>query len=217
MKKIAKVMAVMLCMALLVCGGIFGTLAYLTSQTPTLTNRFTVGNVSISLSECLVDGNGKKLGESRIQTTQEYKLVPGGVYDKDPTIHVNYGSEKCFLYARINNEIGADKADETKESTVQQLTRFGWVKLDVDTGKTTETIWYYEEYGEAGKDYILFEKIYIDPSLTDMSELDGKKIEITAYAVQTEGFVTAENTHAQNALAAWNSTFGAPATPGTGA
>lgn len=223
MKKFAKVMAVLMCAALLVCGSIFGTLAYLTSQTPTLTNTFTVGSVSISLSECLVDNTGKKVtgtGAGRVSTTQEYKLVPGGEYDKDPTIHVNYGSEKCYLYARINNEIGAGNADPTKDSTVDQLAANGWTKL-VDV-TSTESIWYYsgksatltptlaaDQYdsegylglGEHGKDYVLFTKIYINPAITDMTGLSGKKIEITAYAVQQEGFANAE--------AAWNATFGA--------
>ena len=98
MKKAKKIAALLLCAILLVGASVAGTVAYLTSQDEVV-NNFTVGQVKISLDEAKVDANGDALTDDaaeRVQTN-DYKLLPGHAYDKDPTVHVTQGSEDCYV------------------------------------------------------------------------------------------------------------------------
>lgn len=95
MKK-TKAILMALCAVLLVAASVMGTLAYLTS-TDTVTNTFTVGKVAIKLDEAKVDVNGTPVaGAARVQSN-DYKLMPGHEYVKDPTVHVKADSEPSYI------------------------------------------------------------------------------------------------------------------------
>ena len=97
MKKATKVLALLLCAALLVGASIMGTLAYLTSA-KTVENTFTVGNVEIKLDEAKVDDDGKAITpEVRHAEGNAYHLLPNLSYDKDPTVWVREGSERAYI------------------------------------------------------------------------------------------------------------------------
>lgn len=92
-KKLVVITSIVAILALAV-GGI---LAYLTS-TASVTNTFTVGDVEITLDEAVVDENGKALADgSRTDEGNEYHLIPGLEYDKDPTVTVAAGSEESYV------------------------------------------------------------------------------------------------------------------------
>ena len=105
--KMKKALALLLCAVLLVAGSVMGTLAYLTSQDEAV-NNFTVGHVKISLDEADVNKAGEKLNVTgkvaqegdqladRVQTN-DYHLLPGHYYAKDPQVHVTKGSEDCYV------------------------------------------------------------------------------------------------------------------------
>ena len=108
-KKAKKVVALLLCAVLLVVGSVTGTMAYLTSKA-TVTNTFTVGKVAITLDEAKVNAYGEPvdasdnvviLADAPRVAANEYKLVPGHTYVKDPVIHVAAGSEACYLFVKI--------------------------------------------------------------------------------------------------------------------
>ena len=107
-----KITAVLLAVLLLIGGTIGGTLAWLSATSETVTNTFTVGNITIELKE-------HKL-ESGVLTTEEvtenntYKIVPGGTQPKDPFVRVKSGSEKCYVYVLVTNNlvIGTDTVAE---------------------------------------------------------------------------------------------------------
>ena len=61
------------------------TLAYLTSE-DAVVNTLTVGKVKIVLDEAKVDGNGRKIEDRERVKGNEYHLIPGVTYDKDPTL-----------------------------------------------------------------------------------------------------------------------------------
>ena len=61
MKKTKKVLILGLCAVLLVAASVLGTMAYLT-DTKSVTNTFTVGNVAITLDEAKVKTDGTKDG-----------------------------------------------------------------------------------------------------------------------------------------------------------
>ena len=101
-RKLRKVLLVTCCALALVAISVGATLAYLTDSEG-VTNVFTVGHVDIKLDEAKVDANGKEItgaGAERVQSNS-YHLLPGMVYDKDPTITIEKGSEAAYVVAKI--------------------------------------------------------------------------------------------------------------------
>ena len=84
MKKTKKALLLSLCAVMLVTASVLGTMAYLTS-TDEVVNTFTVGNVAITLDETDVDNSTP--GENDRDQANEYKLMPGKEYVKDPNQH----------------------------------------------------------------------------------------------------------------------------------
>lgn len=81
----------------------FGTMAYMTDRDQ-VTNTFTVGNIDIIVDEKNVDLDVGPDGVTVPERDQanDYKLLPGMVYDKDPTITVLKGSEECYVRFRLS-------------------------------------------------------------------------------------------------------------------
>lgn len=101
MQKRSKALLLVMCAIVLVVGSVFGTIAYLTDA-EAVTNTFSVGSVGLKLDEAKVDEMGKPDGTTRWQPTtedpaQEYHLLPGHSYTKDPTVTVDAGSEESYI------------------------------------------------------------------------------------------------------------------------
>lgn len=105
MKK--KIVSLCLCVALLAVAVIGGTLAYFTDVTDDVKNTFTMGKVKITLDEAEValgdDGNYDPK-DNRVQKNDytDSNIVPGKVFPKDPTIHVEKDSEESYLYLDLS-------------------------------------------------------------------------------------------------------------------
>ena len=192
MKK--KIVSVCLVVCLLATAIIGTTLAYFTDDA-TVTNTFTVGEVTITMDETDVNIYGEKDGDTRV-TANEYKLIPGRSYTKDPTIHVGADSEDCYLFVTIDNGISG---------VIKALDLDGWTYV-------AEGNYYY--YGE-GKGTVMSEngEAVVFNGFTVLTTVDadalqavaGETIVVNAYAVQADGF--------DSATAAWNATFGTPVEP----
>lgn len=100
MKKKGKALLLCTGAVALVAGSVLGTIAFLT-DTEEAINTFTVGNVSISIAESKVDENGVPEGEETTDAN-EYRLVPGVTYTKDPTVTVDKGSEESYVRMILN-------------------------------------------------------------------------------------------------------------------
>ncbi|MDO5033716.1 MAG: SipW-dependent-type signal peptide-containing protein [Eubacteriales bacterium] len=191
MKKTSKVLLLTFCAVLLVVGSILGTLAYLTSQDEVI-NTFTVGNVAITLDEKDVDNSTENAERDK---ENAYKLIPGHTYVKDPTIHVDANSEDCYLFVKVENEISdieptADGADADKRIDKQMATN-GWTAVESTVNVyvyTKSTASPYKVRGNA--DIIVFEKFTIDNGVKNntLANFSEKKITVTAYAIQADGF-----------------------------
>ena len=83
-----KVFAMLLALALVIGCGIGGTIAWLMSNTGTITNTFTSSDLTITLTESKPDN-------------QTAKMVPGAVIAKDPTVTVKGSSEDCYVFVKI--------------------------------------------------------------------------------------------------------------------
>lgn len=198
--KAKKVLALVLCAALLVAGSVAATLAYLTSTTGVVTNTFTTGNVAITLDESVADVYGVK-GNGTTTTGNEYKLIPGHTYVKDPTVHVQAGSEDCYLFVKVVNGISDIEADTT---IAAQMAENGWTAVTNENG-----VYAYESKVSAGTDVKVFESFTVagDAVLTNQ---DGTAkysantpITVQAYAVQADGFTDALDAWSDAALADW--------------
>lgn len=183
MKNAKKLILLALCAVLLVGASVMGTLAYLTSQTETITNTMTVGQVKITMDEAPVDVYGVVQAGNRVTTGNTYKLIPGHEYVKDPVIHVGSESEDCWLFVKIENGIvDIEKAGKT---IAEQLATNGWTQID-----TANNVWAYGTKAEADDEVKTFEYFTIDGE-KDIASYADKTIAITAYAVQADGFDTA--------------------------
>ena len=191
-KKLLKAVALVGCAVLLVAGSVAGTLAYLTSKTGPVTNTFTVGNVTITLDETKVDLYGATDAATARVTANDYKLIPGHEYVKDPTIHVAQGSEPCYLFVKITDELSAIQDTKT---IVEQLTANQWTQI-ADTN-----VWYHNvviDASQTAQDVPVFKSLKIKAD-AQVSNYANKTVSVIAYAVQKDGF--------DNALAAWSNTF----------
>ena len=188
MKKMFKVMLLVLCAALLVAGSVLGTLAYL-KDTKSVTNTFTVGKVEITLDEAKTDEYGVENISANRVTTNSYKLIPGHTYTKDPIVTVVAKSEKCYLYVKVNNGIAGIEANENGNDTIEeQILANDWVKL-----AGVNNVYYKVIDASASESNIpcpVFGEFTI-ASDANVANYGSAKIEITAYAIQADGFDTA--------------------------
>ena len=200
MKKTKKILALALAAVMLVCTTVAATVAYLTSQTEVVNNTFTVGSVTITLDEADVNEYGELLNTNdevyedgdtladRV-TDNEYKLIPGHNYVKDPTVHVEEGSEQVWLFVKVENGIEGIEAETTIED---QIADNGWLELEVE-GAKVPYVYYYNGIVDAREDAVdkvVFEEFTLLDD-ADVEDFEDAEITIIAYAVQADGFATA--------------------------
>lgn len=176
-----KTLTIILAFALVIAMSVAGTVAYLTSR-DSVTNTFTVGKVAITLDEAKVDANGAVTSAERVKANS-YKLIPGHAYTKDPIIHVDANSEKCWLFVKVENGISA--IEDSENTIAAQLTANGWSAV---TG--ADGVYAYKQSVASGTDVPVFGsfKIAGDAAVADYANA---KVVVTAYAVQADGFDTA--------------------------
>ena len=110
MNKMKKALLTVVCASCLVVVTIFGTLAYLTDKDSNV-NTFTVGKVDILLDELDVDNDEDTSdittgtsGNGQRDKANEYHLIPGQTYTKDPTVTVKADSESSYIYMIVTVE-----------------------------------------------------------------------------------------------------------------
>lgn len=207
-KKLRRILLTVCSAALLVCVTVGATVAYLTS-TDTVTNTFTVGQVKISLDEALVGTDGKAItgaGAKRVQANS-YKLMPGGEYDKDPTIHIENSSEEAYLRVKVavtnTAKVDAlfqkyDYAEQGITAILEGLDLTKWnITSTVENDVRTYVLTLKANDGKiSGKtdDIVLFTGVNVPEEFTndDILELNNTKITITADAIQADGFADAD-------------------------
>lgn len=191
---------------------VLGTFAYLT-DTDSAVNTFTIGQVDIVLDEADVDENGKLILDDegnpvdRVKEN-EYHLIPGQTYIKDPTITVKANSEESYIRMMITinclKELDAIFAPEGADLTAV----FGgydpeiWIYAGEVRDADANTITYefrYKEVVEGGEEDVVLEPLFV--TFTLPGEITGEELKtiqdltITVYghAIQAAGF-TEEDT-----------------------
>jgi len=220
MKTKYKALLLSFCAVLLVCASVLGTMAFLTS-TDAVENTFTVGKIKITLDETKVNADGTKDTTTTNPVKENtYHLLPGHTYIKDPTVHVEKGSENAWLFVKVESGITPYEAATVKDgyqSIAKQLEDNGWTVLDA----TNHPNVYYKKHTKdttQDVDHDVFEEFKIADNANEVSGWDNikpesTKINVTAYAVQMDGFNDVNSDDLANAKAAWEATFGATSTP----
>lgn len=94
-----KIVAIVLAMVLVAVAAVGATMAYLT-DTKSVNNTFTMGNVKIKLDETNInDPKGDRV------TANTYDIYPGAVVTKDPIVH-NVGKNDAYIRAVVTIENG---------------------------------------------------------------------------------------------------------------
>ena len=179
-----KTLTVLLALVLVVVISVAGTMAYLTDSA-TVNNTFTVGNVTITMDETDVDNS---TADKERDTANAYKLIPGVTYTKDPIIHVDPLSEDCYLFVKVVN--GIKNYEATGDTTIAaQMAATGWKVVDENKGiyvyaKTTGA----KDVVAAGSNVPVFANFTIADNAQLPANGTGLDVVVTAYAVQAEGF-----------------------------
>lgn len=186
MKK--KSLALVLALALMVVGAVGGTLAWLTAKSDVVTNTFTTSNITVKLEE--------KKG-TPVTNGREFKMVPGCTIEKDPKATVVTGSEKCYLFVKLEKSgnydtyLTCDMAD-------------GWTPVPNETNVYYRVVDGIENqigtpYSVLANDQVTVKGTVTKDDMEDLNEQGAAKptLTITAYASQlfknnTDKFTPAE-------------------------
>ena len=180
--KLKKAMLAFVCALALVVGSVMGTMAYLTSTTGTVTNTFTVGKVEITMDEAPVNEYGVEEEGDRVQGN-EYKLIPGHTYVKDPTVYVDSESEEAYLFVKIVN--GIEEIEAAGNTTIANQMAGNWTLVDEENG-----IYRYNSTVVAGNEIEVFGTFTLAEN-ADVTDYANATITIKACAVQADGMTAA--------------------------
>lgn len=153
-----------------------GTVAWLTSQTQTITNKFTTSDINVTLAET---------------TGAEYQMIPGWFIEKDPVATVVKDSVDCFLFVELEK---SEDFDTYMEYTLAN----GWTVVpgttdvfyrevaasDVDQPFDVLKVLKTETKDDKTIEYTV--KVKDGVTKAQMEALKGKEptLEVTAYASQ---------------------------------
>lgn len=226
MKK--KSIIMLLCALVVMSSVAFGTIAYLTDR-ESVTNTFTMGDVDIIVDETEID---EETGEpvpsdpedddpedddddyKRTEEGNEYDIVPGGEYIKDPTLTVKEGSKESYVRMvvtitkadeldKIFEELAIMYPDTFDGAFLPETCVTGWNPNNwpcYSMTKDTENNAYVLEFrypnvvkgldGEDVKLPALFETIKVPAEITtaQMQTINGLTIDVEGHAMQVTGF-----------------------------
>lgn len=180
-----KILIITLAAAVLVVAAVGGTLAYLTANAM-VENTFTVGHITMTLLEAPVDTDGKATTGARIATGNSYKIIPGAEFDKDPQVTIKAGSEPCYVFVKIDNEINNEL---TGAATLNISSDWTLISGSTDVYQYTGTSDNIVDALTADRALTkVFTTITISGSVvnsTNITNLADKEIIVTAYAHQS--------------------------------
>ena len=198
MKTARKALLIVLCAILLIVASVMGTLAYLTDTADKVTNTFTVGNVSFAetpIDEAVASEYGVADVTARTAEGNEYKLIPGHNYAKDPVIYMSATTEDAWLFVKIHNGIAPiEAADNTINA---QMLDNGWEVIDATNGIYGKT-----DSVTKDQEIATFTEFTIDTQ-ANVAAYDDAVIAIEAYAVQKDGLASVSAAWEAAPLSAW--------------
>ena len=235
-KRWFRALTLVLAAVLIVGGVVSGTVAWLIAETEPVVNTFSYGDIDLKLDETKTDKDGNPIDENGnpivdqdgdgfpentpTKTTEgnEYAMIPGEEYLKDPTVTVLAGNEACWLFVKLDEIDGSiTNADGSVTSTgafgdyLTYTIGSGWTQLYEDgffnqDEHKVEGV-YYRFVGEdtdnveVAYPVLMDNKICVKGEVTkemlnaldnngqeDKTKVTYPRLSITAYAVQYRGF-----------------------------
>ena len=203
-----RFVAILLCVTLVALAAIGATFAYLT-DTKTVNNTFTMGNVAIKLDETNVnDPTGDRV------TSNAYSVYPGAVVTKDPIVH-NTGKNAAYIRATVNVSnwmnlcaayypdfkytFGQEGYKAALNLLVGELGE-GWSVVGVTAGDTftigqfdAKFILKYDGKLAAGADTTaMFQTVTIPAGIDNANTESFSGVKVVAQSIQADGFDTWE-------------------------
>lgn len=183
-----KTVALLLALVLVVGGVIGGTLAWLTATTAPVQNTFTTSDIDITLTETGATNNANS-----------YKMVPGNTIAKDPKVTVVAGSEKCYLFVKLEKSSNFDSF-LTYEMATEATGATGWTALDGVTGvyyRVVDASTTDQEFGVLKDNQVSVKDTVTKAAMNGLTTDTYPTLTVTAYASQymknnTESFTAAE-------------------------
>lgn len=207
-----RFVAILLCMTLVALAAIGATFAYLT-DTKTVNNTFTMGNVAIKLDETNVnDPEGARV------VSNEYNVYPGAVVTKDPIVH-NTGKNGAYVRAVVtiensmnwlgfyNDNAGTAPQEAAFNAMINNTLGEGWELVDIAYGMSDPnhptsdfiaTLKYTKVLNAKEDTTAMFSQIAFPTKLTGKDvttriDQNGEfGINVVAQAIQADGFDTWE-------------------------
>jgi len=180
----AKIVALSLTVALLLCGIIGGTIAWLVADTDPVVNTFTYGDINITLEETDTNKDG-----DNDPNTNNYPMLPGNPIVKDPKITVLAESENAWLFVKLEKSANFD-------SFMTFEVAEGWTALDGVDGVYYRTV----EKSDVNvefypiKDNTVNVKGEVTKEMLNNLDANGASdyptLTVTAYAVQRDRNIT---------------------------
>lgn len=199
-----RFVAILLCVTLVALAAIGATFAYLT-DTKTVDNTFTMGNVAIKLDETNVnDPTGDRV------TSNTYNVYPGAVVTKDPIVH-NTGKNAAYIRATVNVSnwmnlcaayypdfkytFGQEGYKAALNLLVGELGE-GWSVVGVEAGDTftigqfdAKFILKYDGKLASGENTTaMFQTVTIPTGIDNVNTDSFKEVKVVAQAIQADGF-----------------------------
>ncbi len=160
-----------------------GTLAFIQAGTKRATNTFTVGDISITLTETDTGLDG----DDDVNTNQ-YQMGVGAVIAKDPCVTVDAMSMDCWLFVTVQQS-------ENFDNFMEYAIADGWTPVgqegnllvrEVDQDEEAQSFFILKDNQVTMKETVTL------ADLAALTEADYPTLTFTAYAVQREGVETAE-------------------------
>lgn len=192
MRKHTKIVLSVLCAGMITAASVMGTLAYLTSR-QSVTNTFTVAGIQMAMDETDVDGSNTMSGYPAGMETHagrdmanSYMLVPQQSYTKDPLVYVD-SSVPCYVFVKVDNGLKNIIDGETIEA---QILGNGWQSVDGAADVYSKQLT--AEQAKPANSIPVFESFQVKSSVTgeELKQYADAQIDVTAYAIQQEGFDT---------------------------
>lgn len=203
-----RFVAILLCVTLVALAAIGATFAYLTDS-KTVNNTFTMGNVAIKLDETNVnDPTGDRV------TSNTYNVYPGAEVTKDPIVH-NTGKNAAYIRATVNVSnwmnlcaayypdfkytFGQEGYKAALNLLVGELGE-GWSVVGVTAGDTftigqfdAKFILKYDGKLAAGENTTaMFQTVTIPAGIDNANTESFSGVKVVAQAIQADGFDTWE-------------------------
>ena len=178
-----KPLAILLALTLLLGCAIGGTIAWLTSQSGEVMNTFTDSDINITLTE---------------SENLNLKMIPGHTITKDPKVTLKAGSEACYVFVQVTENLGSWDDNKIGENNPKFTDYLSYTMgTDWSTDDDLPAGVYYkkvESLTTADTEYVVIKdnNITVSGQVTKemMDEIDGKNADGTTNSSEVKPTLT---------------------------